>query len=304
LTDVADTPEALHDGELVAAALPETIAWRVERRRRLPIVSTVVIVLVVIAAVVGGGVTGHDPVKGNLSGGLIPPAWQSGGSWDHVFGTDQLGRDILSRVVGGARLTLTVALAGVLFSGLIGSTIGIIAGYKGGWVDSICMRITDVVLAIPLLVLGLALGTILGPGISNVIIVLALLTWAFFARLVRAEVLRIREADYVLSARLSGISTTRILVRHVLPNVLNTIVVIATLQVGNTIIIAASLSFLGLGVPEPHPEWGLMLSSAQTYLRLAWWPAVIPGIALGATVLAANLFGDWLRDRFDPNLAR
>jgi peptide/nickel transport system permease protein len=280
----------------------ETSAWHFSKRRRVPWISLGILVLVLIAAVVGGGVTGHNPREGDISAFLKPPFWLSGGSTEHLLGTDQLGRDVLSRILGGARLTLLVALAGVFFSGAIGSVIGIVSGFAGGWVDSVFMRLTDIVLAVPILILGLAFGTLLGPGVRNVIIVLAALTWAYFARVIRSEVLKLRETDYVLAARLAGTSTFGILRRHILPNVMNSIVVVATLQIGNTIIIAASLSFLGLGIPQPNPEWGLMLADAKNYLRLAWWLTVFPGIALAATVLAANLFGDWLRDTIDPNL--
>jgi peptide/nickel transport system permease protein len=303
-------PTALGAGERAAVLLPADPAeerennatWSPARkRRRLPYIPIVILGLVVVAAILGGRITGNDPLQGVLSDSLEKPVWKQGGGWDHPLGTDQLGRDVLARLIEGARLTLLVALAGVVLSGVIGSTIGIVAGYRGGIVDSILMRIADVVLAVPVLVLGLALAVIFGRGVANVIFVLAVLTWATYARVVRSEVLKIREMDYVLFARISGVGTWTILRRHVLPNTMNIIIVLLTLQIGSTVIIAASLSFLGLGVPEPYPEWGLMLANSQTFLRLAWWLAVAPGLALASTVLAANLLGDWVRDRLDPH---
>lgn len=275
---------------------------RRSRSRRLPVVSMVVLGLIVLLAVFGGLLTGGEASKGDLSASLAPPVWAADGTWEHPLGTDSLGRDVLARMIAGARTTLLVGGAGVALAGLIGSLVGLLAGYFGGLVDTVLMRITDVVLAIPLLVLGLAVATVLGRGTGNVVVVLTAITWTFYARLVRSEVLRLRETEYVASARLSGVTHRRILRRHILPNILNTIVVVATLQVGYTIIVAASLSFLGLGVPDDVPEWGLMLAEGQAYVSSAWWLSVLPGAALAATVLSANLFGDWLRDRLDPNV--
>jgi peptide/nickel transport system permease protein len=272
------------------------------RWRRMPLVSMAILALVVIVAIVGPLLGSIDPFSGTLSTALKPPIWMDGGTWANPLGTDQLGRDVLSRLVVGARMTLLVAICGVVGSALVGTAIGLVAGYFGGWIDAVLMRITDATLAIPLLVLGLALATTLGPGIVNVVVVVTAVSWAFFARLVRGEVLHVRRLEFVLAAQIAGIPRRRILARHVLPNVLAPILVMSSLQIGNTIILAASLSFLGLGVPEPQPEWGLMLANSRDYLSMMPHLVVIPGVALGLLVLSANLVGDWLRDRFDPHL--
>jgi peptide/nickel transport system permease protein len=268
--------------------------------RRVPVTASVILAIVLICAVFAPLIAPHNPGTGSLEGSLVPPVWSHGGSWTHILGTDQLGQDVLSRLIYGSRVTMEVALAGVAVAGVIGSALGVIAGYFGGLVDEVIMRVADAALAIPLLILGLALATVLGPGTINVIITVSALTWAFFARQVRAEVLSLRSSDYVEAVRLMGIPRTQIITRHVLPNVANSIIVIATLQVGNTVIIASSLSFLGLGVPQNTPEWGLMLANAEDYLTIAPVMLLAPAIALAVTVLAANVFGDWVRDRLDP----
>lgn len=277
--------------------------WRRSRAtgQRPPVLPLVILGLLLVAAVFGDALTGLDAGKGGLRDALKPPVWGDGGTWRHALGTDPLGRDVLARLLEGARTTLVVAVAGVGIAGVVGSTIGLLAGYFGGWVESVLMRFTDIVLAIPVLILGLAMATLLGRGVFNIVLVLTAVTWTFYARMVRSEVLRLRESDFVHAARLSGVSSLRILRRHLLPNVLNVIVVVGTLQVGYTIIVAASLSFLGLGVPNSTPEWGLMLAEGQPYLKTAWWLSVFPGIALAATVLSANVLGDWIRDVVDPS---
>jgi peptide/nickel transport system permease protein len=263
-------------------------------------VAVVILGAAVLCAVAAPLIAPHDPLQGTLSNSVMPPVWSDGGSWTHPLGTDQLGRDTLSRLIWGARITLQVALAGVLFAGILGSLLGVAAGYLGGVVDEAIMRIADAALAIPILVLGLALAAGLGPGTGNVIVVVSALTWAFFARLVRGEVLRVRSADYVTAARLVGLPTRSILRRHVLPNVMNGIIVMATLQVGQVVIIAASLSFLGLGVPQPAADWGLMLADAVPYISFSPIMAIAPAVAISAAVLSANVLGDWARDRLDP----
>lgn len=277
------------------------VRTRAARRGDAPVLSIAILAVFVAAALFGPMIPGLDPYRGTLSSALKPPLWL-GGTLDHPFGTDQVGRDILARLVYGARITVLIAISGVAAAGLFGTFVGLISGYFGRWVDAVLMRITDATLAIPTLILGLALATSLGPGIGNVVIVVTAITWAFFARLVRGEVLTLKHRDYVTAARIAGYSSARILTRHILPNLLAPILVMATLQMGNTIILAASLSFLGLGVPEPFPEWGLMLATARDYLSFAPNLVILPAIALGLLVLATNLVGDWLRDRFDPNM--
>jgi peptide/nickel transport system permease protein len=288
---------ALELAEAAAPALTEPVG---AKRRRPPIVAAVIFAVVLVLVVFGGLIAPHAATQGSLTQALRPPVWSHGGSWSYPLGTDQLGRDLLSRLIIGARTTVLVAFSSVAISAIVGCALGLIGGYFGGLVDEIIMRLADAALAIPLLVLGLALATIRGPGTLNVVLAVVALTWAFFARVVRAEVLRIRVADYVTAARLMGLSRARILVRHVLPNVLNTIIVICTLQAGNVLIVASGLSFLGLGVPEPAPEWGLLLSDSQDYIGTAPWLAIAPAVCLAAFVLSVNTLGDWLRDRLDP----
>ncbi len=272
------------------------------RLHGFPVFTFLFVVLITLVGLVGPLVLPIDAYSGTLMTALKPPVWAEGGSLAYPLGTDQLGRDVLSRLIVGARITVVIAVSGVFVSTVVGTLVGLVSGYFGGWIDAVLMRITDAMLAIPMLVLGLALATALGVGVFNVVIVTTAVTWAFFARLVRGEVLHIREADYVKAAEIAGFPQHRILFRHILPNVLTPLLVMASLQIGNTIILASSLSFLGLGVPEPLPEWGLMLANSRDYLTFKPELVVIPAIALGLLVLSCNLLGDWLRDRFDPEL--
>lgn len=290
---VADTAS----GTAFLARLLSQLTWA----RRFPVLAFVFLVAVTAAGIFAPAILALDPYTGTLSTALRPPVW-AGGDWGFPLGTDQLGRDVLARLVVGARLTVIIAVSGVVVSAFVGTLIGLVSGYFGGWVDAVLMRITDATLAIPMLVLGLALATSIGPGVTNVVLVVTAVTWAFFARLIRGEVLHIRELDYVTAAEIAGFSQMRIIVNHVLPNVVTPLLVMASLQVGNTIILASSLSFLGLGVPEPLPEWGLMLANSRDYLSFMPRLVIMPAVALGLMVLSCNLVGDWLRDRFDPEL--
>ncbi|WP_173933898.1 ABC transporter permease [Chelativorans sp. Marseille-P2723] len=272
------------------------------RGRNFPVLAFIFLVSVVLVGVAGPLILPLDAFSGTLMTALKRPVWMEGGSWSYPLGTDQLGRDILSRLIVGARITVIIAIAGVFVSAIVGTSIGLLAGYLGGLIDTILMRITDAMLAIPMLVLGLALAAATGAGVVNVIFVTTAVTWAFFARLVRGEVLHIRELDYIKAAEIAGFPQRRILLRHILPNVFTPLLVMASLQIGNTIILASSLSFLGLGVPEPLPEWGLMLANSRDYITFAPHLVVMPAIALGLMVLSCNVIGDWLRDRFDPEL--
>jgi peptide/nickel transport system permease protein len=258
--------------------------------------------VLVTPAVFADQVAPHDPFKGNILERLQPPAWLEGGTWSHPLGTDKLGRDMLSRIIYGARISLTIAAISIVCGGLVGTTLGLIAGYWGGLWDHVIMRLVDIKISIPSILLALILAAALGPSYFTVIIVVALTLWTRYARLVRGEVLSLRSQDFISRAKVAGASTSRIILRHLLPNVVNTIIVLATLEVGVVIILEASLSFLGAGIPPPNPAWGLMVADGRALVINAWWLSFFPGLAILLTVLSMNLLGDWLRDRLDPKL--
>jgi peptide/nickel transport system permease protein len=238
----------------------------------------------------------------NLRLRFLPPFWLEGGDVRYLLGTDNLGRDMLSRIIVGARASFIVALAALAFGSVLGSLIGLASGYLGGRFDAIVMRVADGMMAFPLILAALLLVAVIGPGIHTVVIAASLILWARFARLIRSEVLSVRERDYVKLALIAGASSWRIMLVHILPNVLNSVVVLLTLQLGFVIIIEATLSFLGAGVPPPTPTWGQMVAQGRTYIETAWWISLFPGLAIAAVVLAFNLLGDWLRDHLDPKL--
>ncbi len=227
---------------------------------------------------------------------------RAGGSFKYALGTDQLGRDILSRIIYGARISLIVAAVTLGVGGGIGIIIGLLSGYYGGWVDELLMRLVDIILALPLILVALVLVVAVGQSFEMIIAVLALWIWPRFARMVRGEVLQLKNLDYVSLARVAGASTPRILFIHLFPGTINTVIVVATLQVGIVILVEATLSFLGAGVPPPDPAWGSMVADGRNHLVDAWWVATMPGIAILLTVMSLNLFGDWLRDKLDPRL--
>jgi peptide/nickel transport system permease protein len=268
--------------------------------RGIPLLPAGILLIVVVAGLLGPLAAPHNPEENDLLNTFLPPLWKAGGVLAHPFGTDQFGRDVLSRLIVGARISLLVGCMAVFFSGFIGTTVAITAGYLGGKADAILMRMTDAMLSMPYLLIGVALAGVMGPGLVNLVLVLAVLGWASYARVIRSEVLRIKTQDFIVLARITGCSTGRILWKHILPNVVNTMIVLATLQLGITIILAASLSFLGMGVPPPTPEWGLMVAEGREFLSSAWWLATLPGLCILFTCLAANLMGDWLRLRLDP----
>jgi peptide/nickel transport system permease protein len=233
----------------------------------------------------------------------VPPFWATGGTFETPLGTDFLGRDVLSRLMYGARISLIVALTGTLFAGAIGTLLGVLAGYLGKWWDQVIMRITDAWLTLPSLVFAILLSSVRGPGVWNVVLILALVFWSRYSRAVRGEVLGLRERDFVRLAEINGIGKLRIIRRHLIPNVMNTVMVLFSLQVGVAVIIEASLSFLGVGVPPPEPSWGLMMAQERDSLMAGtWWLAVFPGICITMLVLSVNMLGDWLRVRLDPQL--
>jgi peptide/nickel transport system permease protein len=254
------------------------------------------------AAVFAPQIAPWDPARQMLMKRLRPPMWEARGLREHPLGTDHLGRDILSRIFYGGRISLGVGLSAVSLSCLIGVTLGLLAGFHGGRTDAFIMRVVDVFLAIPYILLAMGVVFALGPSLLNVILVMAVTRWVQFARIVRADVLSIREREFVSGARARGGRSFRLLVRHVLPNALTPIIVVATLELAFMIIYESALSFLGLGVQPPTPTWGWMLSDGRNYVATAWWLATFPGLAIMLTVLAVNLLGDWLRDTLDPRL--
>jgi peptide/nickel transport system permease protein len=263
-------------------------------------VGLVLVVLVMLVAVFAPVLSPHDPDKQNIVYRLKPPFWVEGGSMEYPLGTDSVGRDILSRVIYGSRISIFVGLAATAVSALLGVSLGLIAGYLGGGTDSVISRVGDVQQAIPFLVLAIAVAAMLGPGLFNLILVLVVTTWVTFFRVVRGEVLSVREEQYVLGAQSIGVSTLRIILRYILPNVAASIIVIATLLVANMIIFEASLSFLGLGVPSSVPTWGRIVADGREYIADEWWIAFFPGLAILITVMGMNLLGDWLREDLDP----
>jgi peptide/nickel transport system permease protein len=270
------------------------------RLRGLPPLSSAVVVLLLIAAVFAPVISPHDPGHQNFITSMTPPVWQEKGLAAHVLGTDNLGRDVVSRLIHGARLSLTIALFAIALAGGIGTVLGLLAGYAGGFIDALIMRVVDAFLAMPFVLMALAIVAALGASTPNIVVVMAITNWARYARLVRGEVLAVREREFVLLARVAGLPRWRIALEHILPNVANSILVLATLDVGRVIILESSLSFLGLGVQPPDVSWGLMLSDGRAYMSVAWWMTVMPGLAILVSVLSLNVVGDWLRDRLDP----
>jgi peptide/nickel transport system permease protein len=272
--------------------------------RQLPILPLAILVPFVFIALFADLITPYDPTE-PIPGAKIfePPFWMQGGSAHALLGTDFQGRDVLSRLIFGARVSLIVGVAGTIVAGSIGTALGILAGYLGGWVDQLIMRVTDAWLALPALVFAIFLATMVGPSMWNIIIILGSVYWTRYARVIRGEVLSLREREFVKLAEIAGGSRSRVIFRHILPNVLNSAMVLASLTIGVVIIAEASLSFLGVGVPPPEPAWGSMLSDGRSMLMVGdWWLTVFPGLGILLVVLATQLLGDWLRVRLDPQL--
>jgi ABC-type dipeptide/oligopeptide/nickel transport system permease subunit len=263
-----------------------------------------VLVLVVLCTALFGPFLASDPTVQRPDHRYAPPAFVGNGSWEHPLGTDNLGRDILSRVVYGARVSVAAGLLVVVAASVFGSVMGAMAGFFGGTVDGVIMRVVDFQLSFPFVLLAIIFMAIFGPGFLNIVIALAIALWVNYARLVRGETLKLRQMDFVQAARSIGVSRLVIVRRHVLPNVLPSILVLATLDVAFVIIYEASLSFLGLGIQPPTPSWGIMVSEGRDYLDEAWWMTVFPALAIILTSLGINLFGDWIRDSVDPTLMR
>jgi peptide/nickel transport system permease protein len=282
-----------------------TVAWRFSwlRIEGFPWIPSIIICVIAFAAMFADVLAPYNPEIGVLGDRFRPPAWQAGGSEAHLLGTDHVGRDVLSRLIFGARVSMVVGFTAVIVAGLIGTTLGILSGYLGGWVDQVIMRVTDTWLALPALTFAIFLAAVVGPSMWNIVIILASVYWTRYARVIRGEVLSLRERDYVRLAIVAGCSKKTIMRRHILPNVLNSAIVLGTLMLGIVIVTEAALSFLGVGVPPPKPAWGLMLADGKKGLMAGyWWLTVLPGLCIMFMVLSANLLGDWLRVKLDPQL--
>jgi len=273
------------------------------RLEDFPLVPVLILVGFALVAVFANMLAPHDPEVGKLAARFRPPSWQAGGTTEYLLGTDHLGRDVLSRLIFGARVSIVVGFTAVIVAGAIGTALGILSGYLGGWVDQVIMRITDTWLALPALTFAIFLAAIVGPSEMNIVIILGAVYWTRYARVIRGEVLSLKERDFVRLAIVAGLSKWKIMARHILPNVINTAIVLGTLMLGVVIVTEAALSFLGVGVPPPKPAWGLMLADGKRGLMVGyWWLTVLPGTCIMLMVLSANLLGDWLRVKLDPQL--
>ena len=290
-----DTGEALARG----MARPRGQAW--DALRGAPLLPISALTVFTVMAVFGPWIAPFDPDGTDLVARMTAPSW-AGGSTEHFLGTDRLGRDVLSRIIVGARPSFIVALVTIAVGGGLGTVIGLAAGYLGGRFDGIIMRVADSTISFPLILLALLLSAVIGPGMFTVVIAVSLVLWARIARLIRGEVLSVKTRDFVALARVAGMPSWRIMAVHILPNVLNTLVVILTLDLGLVIGVEATLSFLGAGIPPPTPTWGQMVSDGRAYMTNAWWLSTFPGVAIALVVLSFNLAGDWLRDYIDPKL--
>ncbi len=270
--------------------------------RRWPVIPVAIVLILVFVAVFAELVSPHDPLEGDLDDVRVPPVWDEEGSSKFLLGTDHIGRDVLSRMIFGARISLLVASVVLVAGAALGTVVGLVSGYIGGLIDEALMRLVDFVFALPFIVVALVASVVWGPSLELVIILLALFTWAPFARQVRAETLQLKTTDYVALARVAGASGLRIALRHILPGVVNTVMVLSSLQVGSLILTESVLSFLGVGIPPPQPSWGSMVSEGRQYVATDWWISFFPGCAILLIVFSMNFFGDWLRDKLDPRL--
>lgn len=271
-------------------------------RSRTAVMGLAILVGVILMAFFAPWIAPHDPRTVDVLHNFGPPAWARGGDPSHLLGTDSLGRDILSRIIYGARVSLIVGTSAVLIAGVAGSLLGLISGYYGGAVGDVIMRIAEIQMAFPFILLALLIMAVLGQGLVNIILVLGISGWVPYGRVVRGQVLQLREKEFVEAARAIGGGHWRIVFRHLLPNTMAPIIVIATFMVASTIVSEAALTFLGLGVEASTPTWGSMLAEGRDYLQVAWWLATFPGLAIMLTILGVNAVGDWLRDYLDPRL--
>ena len=289
------------DSAMLPPSVGRWVRWPFRWRTELPVVSLIVLGVFVVAAIFADVIAPFDPMETNLSNRLQPPVFDSG-TWTHVLGTDGAGRDILSRLIFGARISLAIGVTALILGAVLGTAVGLVAGYFGGPLDTILMRLVDITISLPIFLLALLLAGRFGPTTLNVIIAVAFIMWSRFARVVRGEVLTLRERDYVALAKVAGSGPFGTMFRHILPNVFSTVVVLASLMLGWVLLVEASLSFLGAGVPPPEPAWGSMVALGREFITTAWWVPTMPGLAIMLAVLAMNVFGDWLRDRLDPTL--
>jgi len=289
---------------VIRPARPSRLAAR--RRVRFgdyPVIPLLILAVITFVAVFANQLAPHNPEIGILTARFKPPFWLKGGSSEYLLGTDQLGRDVLSRLIFGARISIVVGFTAVVFAGAVGTLLGILSGYLGGWVDQLIMRLTDTWLALPALTFAIFLAAIVGPSMWNIVIILGITYWTRYARVIRGEVLSLKEREFVRLAIVAGCSKWTIMRRHILPNVINSAIVLGSLMLGVVVIAEATLSFLGVGVPPPQPAWGLMLADGKQGLMVGyWWLTVFPGLGIMLLVLSANLLGDWLRVRLDPQL--
>ncbi len=270
---------------------------------RLPYLSVATLVLFAVLAVLGSWIAPYAPTTGDFSAQFVPPLGRDGGGNFHLLGTDNFGRDLLTRVIYGTRASLAVSVVSIMIAGTLGTALGMLAGFYGGWVDAVLMRLADITLSIPVFLVAIVLAVVVGPSSENVVAVVAFLLWPRYSRQVRGETLGLVRREFVDYALVAGTPTRTILLRHILPNLAPTLIVLATWQAGYVILLESSLSFLGAGVPPPTPAWGLMIADGMKHLNTAWWISTFPGLSIVALVLATNLLGDWLRDEFDPMLA-
>ncbi len=297
MSSTADAQQRL----LLATRGPRIIeilrAWR-----RWPVFSAIVLGLLLIGAIAYPVLIPHDPRVSDIMLRNTPPIGFEGGTWSHPLGTDPLGKDMLALLLAGGRVSLMVVAISIVTGKSIGTGIALISGYYGGMLDEILMRLLDVWYGIPFLMVAMIVVVVMGPGVNTMMGVLAMSSFAGVVRVVRAEVLSLKERDYVALAKVSGASTPRIMLRHILPGVYSTLLVVLTLQTGGLILAEAFLSFIGAGIPPPTPAWGLMVADGRSYMQTAWWVAIFPGVFILLTVMALNFLGDWLRDKFDPRL--
>jgi len=283
-----------------AAFRGATLSRVVDALRGIPRVPASILVAFVLVGILGRYIAPYNPLEAHFADTQLPPFWFAQGKLAYFLGTDEMGRDILSRLLSGANVSLEVGFTVIALAGTLGCLIALFSGYLGGWVDTVLMRLTDTMLSMPYMMIAIVLAAVLGPSKNNIIIVLAIMGWAGYARVLRVEVLRLKKQDFVALAVVAGCSKARIMLRHILPNIVNPFIILATLQLGTVIIAESSLSFLGVGVPAPEPAWGLMVAEGRNYIIDAWWISLWPGLAILLVVLSSNMLGDWLRVRLDP----